>query len=65
MNIKQAKEHLKLTVQAYLAKDTYGNPEIPIVAQRPILLMGPPGIGKPPSPTRQPRSAVSPLWPTP
>ena len=41
MNIKQAKEHLKLTVQAYLAKDTYGNPEIPIVAQRPILLMGP------------------------
>ena len=46
MNIKQAKEHLKLTVQAYLAKDTYGNPEIPIVAQRPILLMGPPGIGK-------------------
>ena len=46
MNIKQAKEQLKLTVQAYLAKDTYGNPEIPIVAQRPILLMGPPGIGK-------------------
>lgn len=46
MNIKQAKEQLKQTVQAYLARDPYGNPEIPAVAQRPILLMGPPGIGK-------------------
>lgn len=46
MNIKQAKEQLKQTVQAYLARDAYGTPEIPIVAQRPILLMGPPGIGK-------------------
>ena len=46
MNIKQAKEQLKLAVQAYLARDSYGNPEIPPVAQRPILLMGPPGIGK-------------------
>ena len=46
MNIKQAKEQLKLTVQAYLARDSYGNPEIPTIAQRPILLMGPPGIGK-------------------
>lgn len=46
MNIKQAKEQLRRTVQAYLALDSYGNPEIPIVAQRPILLMGPPGIGK-------------------
>ena len=33
-------------MQAYLARDPYGNPEIPAVAQRPILLMGPPGIGK-------------------
>ena len=46
MNIKQAKEQLKRTVQAYLARDAFGNPEIPPVAQRPILLMGPPGIGK-------------------
>ena len=46
MNIKQAKEQLKRTVQAYLARDSFGNPEIPTVAQRPILLMGPPGIGK-------------------
>lgn len=46
MNIKQAKEQLKQTVRAYLSQDPYGNPEIPTVAQRPILLMGPPGIGK-------------------
>lgn len=46
MNIKQAKEQLKQTVQAYLARDSYGNPQIPVVSQRPILLMGPPGIGK-------------------
>lgn len=46
MNIKQAKEQLKQTVKAYLAKDEYGDWKIPVVAQRPVLLMGPPGIGK-------------------
>lgn len=46
MNIKQAKEEIKHTVWAYLKKDATGEYEIPIVRQRPILLLGPPGIGK-------------------
>lgn len=46
MNIKQAKEQLKQTVRAYLAKDEFGDWRIPVLAQRPVLLMGPPGIGK-------------------
>ena len=46
MNIKQAKEEIKHTVQAYLLKDEKGEYKIPAVRQRPVLLMGPPGIGK-------------------
>lgn len=46
MNIKQAKEEIKHTVMAYLSKDAQGEYRIPAVRQRPILLMGPPGIGK-------------------
>jgi hypothetical protein len=46
MNIRQAKNEIKHTVQAYLAKDEAGEYRIPAIRQRPILLMGPPGIGK-------------------
>lgn len=46
MNILRAKEEIIHTVQAYLAKDNEGRYVIPSVHQRPILLMGPPGIGK-------------------
>lgn len=46
MNIKQAKEEIKNMVLTYLAKDGAGEYQIPVVRQRPILLMGPPGIGK-------------------
>ena len=46
MNIKEAKQEIKNTVLAYLAKDETGNYAIPIERQRPVLLMGPPGIGK-------------------
>lgn len=46
MNIKQAKEELTNTLRAYLAKDELGNYLIPANRQRPVLLMGPPGIGK-------------------
>ena len=46
MNIKEAKEEIKHTVQAYLTKDGFGNYKIEVSHQRPILLMGPPGIGK-------------------
>ena len=46
MNISRAKEEIKNTVRAYLAKDEEGRPLIPAVRQRPVLLIGPPGIGK-------------------
>ena len=46
MNIKRAKQEIKDTVEAYLLKDDYGDYCIPVIRQRPILLMGPPGIGK-------------------
>ena len=46
MNIKRAKEEIKDAIQAYLYKNEYGEYEIPPVRQRPILLLGAPGIGK-------------------
>ena len=46
MNIKQAKQEITNTLRAYLAKDGQGNYLIPVNRQRPVLLMGPPGIGK-------------------
>ena len=46
MNIAQAKEEIKHTVKAYLMKDEAGEYKIPAIRQRPVLLMGPPGIGK-------------------
>ncbi|MBO5371268.1 MAG: AAA family ATPase [Lachnospiraceae bacterium] len=46
MNIKQAKQEILHTVAAYLAKDELGEYKIPSVRQRPILLIGLPGIGK-------------------
>ncbi len=46
MNIKQAKTELKNTICAYLSADEQGLPRIDFVKQRPVLLMGPPGIGK-------------------
>lgn len=46
MNIKRAKEEIKNTIEAYLLKDAYGSYEIPSLRQRPVFLMGPPGVGK-------------------
>ena len=46
MNIKQAKEYIKDTVQLYLKKDEFGEYRIPVVRQRPIFMIGAPGIGK-------------------
>ena len=46
MNIKEAKEVIVHAVQAYLDKDDTGAYTIPPERQRPLLLMGPPGIGK-------------------
>ena len=46
MNIKQAKEQIQNAMTAYFTKDERGNYVIPMHKQRPIFLMGPPGIGK-------------------
>ena len=46
MDIKRAKQEIERTVKAYLARDAAGNYRIPALRQRPILLMGPPGVGK-------------------
>lgn len=46
MNIKEAKNYIKDTVKIYLKKDEEGEYRIPIVRQRPIFLLGAPGIGK-------------------
>ncbi|MCI8292570.1 MAG: AAA family ATPase [Hespellia sp.] len=46
MDIKRAKQEIENTIRAYLQKDEFGDYQIPAVRQRPVLLMGPPGIGK-------------------
>lgn len=46
MNIKRAKQEIKNALRAYLAKDEFGAWRIPLIRQRPVLLIGPPGIGK-------------------
>lgn len=46
MNIEQAKKQVKYAVISYLSKDEFGDYRIPVSRQRPIFLMGPPGIGK-------------------
>lgn len=46
MNIAQAKQEIENTVLAYTRKREDGSYVIPTVHQRPVLLIGPPGIGK-------------------
>lgn len=46
MNIKEAQNQIVKTVRAYLERDELGRLLIPQHKQRPIFLMGPPGIGK-------------------
>lgn len=46
MNIADAKQQVKNTVTAYLTKDDAGMYRIPVAHQRPIFLVGAPGIGK-------------------
>lgn len=46
MDIKQAKQELRQTIRAYTARTEDGVWRIPREKQRPVLLMGPPGIGK-------------------
>ncbi|MCR5251159.1 MAG: AAA family ATPase [Lachnospiraceae bacterium] len=46
MNIAEAKEQIRDTVRLYLKKDELGDYVLPLVRQRPIFLLGAPGIGK-------------------
>ena len=46
MNIKEAFKEVENSVRAYLVKYKYGQYRIPVVRQRPLLIIGAPGIGK-------------------
>lgn len=46
MNIRQAKEQIKNAMLAYFLKDEFGNYRLPTERQRPVFLLGAPGIGK-------------------
>ena len=46
MNIKEAKEQIKNAMKVYFTKDAFGNYIIPPERQRPVFLLGAPGIGK-------------------
>lgn len=46
MNIKEAKIEISQAITAYFTKNEYDEYIIPIEKQRPVFLMGPPGIGK-------------------
>ena len=46
MNIAEAKQQVKDTIEAYLAVDDQGRPLLDTARQRPVFLVGAPGIGK-------------------
>lgn len=46
MNIKEAKTQIANAMKAYFTKDEFGHYVIPIERQRPVFLLGAPGIGK-------------------
>lgn len=46
MNIQEAKDSIKDAISAYLSKDDGGNYIIPTNRQRPMMLIGAPGLGK-------------------
>ncbi len=46
MDINKAKQQVKDTIEAYLATDEKGRPLLDVSRQRPIFLVGAPGIGK-------------------
>ena len=45
MNIAQAIGQLESTVRAYTARRDDGTPTVPVSSQRPVYLIGPPGVG--------------------
>lgn len=46
MNIRQAKQQIERSMKAYFAKDEFGEYRLSINRQRPVFLIGAPGIGK-------------------
>lgn len=46
LNIAEAKEQIKDAMTAYFTKDEFGAYRIPVEKQRPIFMIGPPGVGK-------------------
>ena len=46
MNIREAMAQIRGAVVAYLSKDALGCYRIPAAMQRPLLMLGPPGVGK-------------------
>ena len=46
MDIKQAKQELRCAMLSYTERNIDGTLAVPTVRQRPLLLMGPPGVGK-------------------
>jgi hypothetical protein len=46
MDIAEAKNQIKNAMTAYFTKDEFGDYRIPVEKQRPIFMIGPPGVGK-------------------
>lgn len=46
MNIQEAKEQVRRACIAYLTKDEFGDYIVPTETQRPVFLLGAPGVGK-------------------
>lgn len=46
MDIASAKQQIKNTIRIYLQKDALGRYRLPVVHQRPVFLLGAPGLGK-------------------
>ncbi|MBR4163094.1 MAG: AAA family ATPase, partial [Solobacterium sp.] len=46
MHIQEAKTQIKNAILSYSTKDTHGKYKIPVEKQRPVFLVGAPGIGK-------------------
>ena len=64
MDIKRAKQEIKDSIEAYLSKDEFGEYRIPAIRQRPIFLIGPPGIGKTQSWNKSPKNVRLDWWHT-
>lgn len=46
MDIAAAKQQIKNTVTVYLKKDSLDRYRVPVIHQRPVFLLGVPGVGK-------------------